>query len=95
MTARAPADAPYASGLSRRFRLAREHAKLTQRGLAAVAKCAESMISDIEGGSGRMPQIDTIEALARVLGISPGWLAYGDGVAPPDWLGVSDQTGQK
>jgi len=66
--------------------MAREHAGLTQRGLAAAAKCAESLISDIEGNTGRMPQIDTIEVLARVLGVSPGWLAYGDGVNPPEWL---------
>ena len=66
--------------------MAREHANLTQRGLAAAAKCSESMISDIEGNAGRMPQIDTIEVLARVLGVSPGWLAYGDGVSPPDWV---------
>lgn len=65
--------------------MAREQAKLTQRGLAAAAKCAESMISDIEGSAGRMPQIDTVEVLARVLGVSPGWLAYGEGSAPDGW----------
>lgn len=66
--------------------MAREHAKLTQRGLATAAKCAESMISDVEGNAGRMPQIDTIEVLARVLGVSPGWLAFGEGSAPEGWL---------
>ena len=59
---------------------------MTQHGLAVVAKCSESTISDIEGASGRMPQIDTLEVLARVLGVSPGWLAYGDGKVP-DWWG--------
>lgn len=88
MTKRAPADAPLANGLSRRFRLARDHAGLTQRALSQLAKCSESTISDVEGGNkagGRMPQIDTLEVFARVLGVSPGWLAYGDG-QQPDWL---------
>ena len=38
------------------------------------------------GAGGRMPPIDTIEVLARALGVSSGWLAYGDDVPPPDWL---------
>ncbi len=87
MTKRAPADAPLANGLSRRFRLARDRAQLTQRALAQLTKCSESTISDIEAGNkagGRMPQIDTVEVFARALGVSPGWLAYGDGSAP-DW----------
>ena len=37
-----------------------------------------------------MPQIDTIEVLARALGVSSGWLAYGDDVLPPDWLDSAD-----
>lgn len=68
--------------------MARDHAGLTQRTLAQLTKCSESTISDIEAGSkagGRMPQIDTLEVFARVLGVSPGWLAYGDGVRP-EWL---------
>lgn len=85
VTKRAPADAPRASEFSRRFRLARSRAGLTQRALAALAKCSESTISEIEAGiqgGGRMPQIDTVEVFARVLNVSPGWLAYGDGPAP-------------
>lgn len=70
--------------------MARDHAKLTQRGLAAVAKCSESTIPDIESGSGRMPQIDTVEVFARVLGVSAGWLAYGEGVAPI-WADTADE----
>lgn len=88
MTKRAPADAPRASEFSRRFRLARNHAGLTQRALATLAKCSESTISEIEAGirgGGRMPQIDTVEVFARVLNVSPGWLAFGDGPSP-DWL---------
>lgn len=92
MTKVAPADAPYASGLGRRFRMARDHAGLTQKALAQLTKRSESTISDIEAGSdagGRMPQIDTVEVFARALGVSPGWLAYGDATQPPDWLADS------
>lgn len=88
MTNRAPADAPQSSGLSRRFRLAREHAGLTQRALAAKARCTNSTIIEVESGN-RMPQIDTIEVLARALGVSSGWLAYGEGIAP-EWLDNAD-----
>jgi transcriptional regulator with XRE-family HTH domain len=93
VTKRAPADAPRASEFSRRFRLARNRAGLTQRALATLAKCSESTISEIEAGihgGGRMPQIDTVEVFARVLNVSPGWLAFGDGPAP-EWLADSDR----
>lgn len=83
MTTRAPADAPHASGLSRRFKMARERAGLSQRTLAAKSKCTNSTIIEVEAGN-RMPQIDTIEVLARALGVTAAWLAYGQGDAP-DW----------
>lgn len=84
MTTRAPADAPHASGLSRRCRIAREHAGLTQRALATKSKVTNSTIIEVEAGK-RMPQIDTIEVLACALGVTAAWLAYGQGSAP-DWL---------
>lgn len=80
MTAKAPNDVPLSSGLGRRFRQAREHRGLTLRALAAASGCQYSTIVAIEL-SGRMPQITTIEILARTLGVSPGWLAYGEGTA--------------
>ena len=81
MTAKAPNDVPLSSGLGRRFRLAREKKGLTLRALAAASGCQYSTIVAIEL-SGRMPQITTIEVLARALGVSPGWLAFGNGQAP-------------
>lgn len=88
MTTRAPADAPHANGLSRRCRAAREHAGLTQRALSAKSKVTNSTIIEVEAGK-RMPQIDTIEVLARALGVTAAWLAYGQGVAP-EWFTDSD-----
>lgn len=90
VTTRAPEDAPHSNGLSRRFKQAREHAGLSQRALAAKARCTNSTIIQVEGGN-RKPQIDTIEIFARALGVSPGWLAYGeDGVSSPEWLTDSE-----
>lgn len=83
MTTRAPADAPHSSGLGRRMRQARERAGLTQRALAAKSRCTNSTIIEVEAGK-RMPQIDTIEVLARALGVTASWLAYGEGIAP-EW----------
>jgi transcriptional regulator with XRE-family HTH domain len=88
MTTRAPADAPHASGLSRRMRLAREHAGLSQRALALKARCTNSTIIEVEAGK-RMPQIDTIEVLARALGVTAGWLAYGEGIAQ-EWANETE-----
>lgn len=78
MTSKAPNDVPLSSGLGRRFRQAREKKGLTLRALAAVSGCQYSTIVAIES-SGRMPQITTVEVLARALGVSPGWLAFGEG----------------
>jgi transcriptional regulator with XRE-family HTH domain len=43
-----------------------------------------SMLSGIATGD-RMPRIDSVAKIARALGVSAGWLAYGDG-PQPDWL---------
>ena len=83
VTTRAPEDAPHSSGLNRRFRQAREHAGLSQRALAAKARCTNSTIIQVEAGN-RKPQIDTIEIFARALGVTAAWLAYGQGEAP-EW----------
>lgn len=80
MTSKAPGAVPLSSGLGRRFRLAREKKGLTLRALAAASGCQYSTIVAVES-SGRMPQITTVEILARALGVSPGWLAYGEGAA--------------
>ena len=84
MTSKAPDDVPLSSGLGRRFRLTRERKGLTLRALAAVSGCQYSTIVAVELAN-RMPQITTVEILARALGVSPGWLAYGDGTQP-EWI---------
>lgn len=73
--------APGASGIAARLKLARSHAELTIRALASAAGVASSAITDTEIGN-RIPRADTIEKIARALGVSACWLAYGEGSAP-------------
>lgn len=73
--------APGASGIAARLKLARSHAELTIRALASAAGVASSAITDTEIGN-RIPRADTIEKIARALGVSACWLAYGEGIAP-------------
>jgi len=49
-----------------------------------VTSSTNSTIIQVEAGN-RKPQIDTIEIFACAMGVSAGWLAYGQGIAP-DWL---------
>lgn len=56
---------------------------MTLRTLAYVSGRAYATLTDISAGK-TMPGIDTIEILARALGVSPGWLAYGQGPTP-EW----------
>lgn len=82
-----PTD-PAVGAMSRRFNQARLHASLTLAELEKKSGCAMSMLSGIATGD-RMPRIDSVAKIARALGVSPGWLAYGDGPAP-DWLPEAD-----
>jgi transcriptional regulator with XRE-family HTH domain len=70
--------------MSRRFNQARLQSGLTLAELEKKSGCAMSMLSGIASGD-RMPRVDSIARIARALGVSPGWLAYGDGPSP-DWL---------
>jgi transcriptional regulator with XRE-family HTH domain len=52
------------------------------RGLSVLALAKQAGLSHTAVGNierGTMPGIDTAEALAKALGVSPGWLAYGLG----------------
>ena len=73
--------APGASGIAARLKEARQHAEMTIRALAAAAGVASSAITDTEIGQ-RIPRADTLEKMARALGVSACWLAYGEGDSP-------------
>ena len=75
-------DIPLSSKLSQRLRAAREKRGISRRDLASrLGGDKYSTLSKIEEGES-MPGIDTVELLARALGVSAGWLAYGEGIAP-------------
>lgn len=84
---------PAIGEMSRRFNQARLHANLTLAELEKRSGCAMSMLSGIATGD-RMPRIDSVAKIARALGVSAGWLAYGDGPRP-EWLTEADSQSEK
>lgn len=67
--------------LTRRLKLARAALKMTRSRLALTAGLSNPAVRLIEEGG--VPGVDTVERLARVLGISAGWLAYAPSDATP------------
>lgn len=65
--------------MARRLRAARDEAGLTVRELAERADISHQTVVTYEAGGGGVAKLDTIKAIADVLGVRPGWLAYGDG----------------
>lgn len=59
-----------------RLRKARQAAGLSGSALSAAAGLDRGMVSYLERGAG-CPLVSSVEALADVLRVSPGWLAYG------------------
>ncbi len=66
---------PGCAGLKLRAREAR--GLLAVKELARRAATSPAQVRAIESGS--MPSLDTLEDLARALGVSPAWLAFGTG----------------
>ena len=69
--------------LGARLFAVRKEAGLGLLALSKKAGVAHTTIGDIEKGR-QMPAADTVERLARALGISPCWLAYGIGERAPE-----------
>ncbi len=66
-----------------RLREARDRRGWTLIELGTKAGVGTTTVTSIETGS-RQPRGDTVEKLARALGVPRCWLAYGDG-PKPDW----------
>lgn len=76
--AAAPAGAELlCSGLAERARSTRAERGLSALGLAKAAGLTDGAVRSVE--SGRQPSLATLEALAVALGVSPAWLAFGEG----------------
>lgn len=65
------------AGLKERARQVREALGLSIRSVARAAVVIEGTIRSIERGG--QPTLDTLEQLAVALGVSPAWLAFGEG----------------
>jgi len=64
-------------GMAERLRSVRGERGLNRTDLARIAERTPGTVSGIENGG--QAGVDTIEQLAKALGISPAWLAYGAG----------------
>lgn len=78
------ADLPHqtlaAPEIDQRLQSLRMQKGLSRAALGRAAHVSGQTIANIET-AGMLPKIDTAELLAAALGVSPGWLAFGDGVA--------------
>lgn len=68
-------------GLPARITLAREALGLSMRQLGLTAGLSGPAVEKMEKGRS-VPRLDNVEALAKALGVSPGWLAFGVGRGP-------------
>jgi len=64
-------------GMSTRLAAARTAHGLTKAALARLADLSPSAFAKIENGG--QTGVDVLAALAKALGVSPAWLAYGEG----------------
>ena len=71
------ADGLRCEGVAVRLQETRSARGLSVLALAKQAGLSHTAVGNIERGT--MPGLDTAEALANALGVSPGWLAYGLG----------------
>ena len=74
-----PGETLRATGVGSRLKATREARHLSMRALARAAGLTGTGVRSTENGE-TMPNIATVEALAKVLAVSPGWLAFG--IAP-------------
>ncbi len=65
------------AGFAARLKEARALRDVTVRELGRASGVVEGTIRAMDRGT--MPQVDTAEAVAKALGVSPAWLAFGEG----------------
>lgn len=70
--------------LAERLRLARGYTGLSARKISALAGLAPSHVGYLETTAGANPEVKTIAAIARVFGVTTGWLMSGEGKDPTE-----------
>lgn len=70
-------DGLRSAGLAERAKSTREAAGLSMWDVGRALASSASTVQAIERGG--MPALDTLEALAKALQVSPAWLAFGEG----------------
>lgn len=68
--------------LSERLQWARAASGLSSRGLARAAGLSQRHIGFLESGERDNPELRTLVAIAKALGVPLGWLAAGEGRRP-------------
>ncbi len=66
-----------ADGMGERLAALRTELGLTKAALARLVELSPSTVADIEKGA--QTGVDVLESLAKALGVSPAWLAFGEG----------------
>ena len=66
-----------ADGMGERLAALRTELGLTKAALARLVGLSPSTVADIEKGA--QTGVDVLESLAKALGVSPAWLAFGEG----------------
>ena len=74
---KAPRGAPRCEGIGARLQAARAERGISLREVARRAGAGEGVAVAVARGT--MPAIDTLELPAKALGVSPSWLAFGEG----------------
>lgn len=67
---------PLNVGLARRLFRIRERSSLSASRVALLAGLSINTVRTIEDGA--VPAIDTVERIAAVIGVHPGWIAFGN-----------------
>lgn len=73
-----PKEGMHCEGMAQRLRQVRAARGLSMRALARAASLTDTAVRSTETGA-TIPTVATVEALARALNVSPGWLGYGTG----------------
>lgn len=72
-----PAEGQRCEGMAARLLQVRTLRGISMRDVARNAGCAPGTVRSTELGA--TPTVDTAEVLAHALGVSPAWLAFGEG----------------